>query len=348
MHTIRDVAARAKVSVATVSRVLNQSGYADSATVARVRKAAADLNYQPNANWSRLKSKSSQTVLFLLGNRDTFNAFHMRLLASCERMLQARGYDLFFSRYEYASSAPLALPRMLAQTGALDGVILAGVHHKNLLDVLDNRNIPYSFLANDYPSPPALNCVTFNDRAGLDEATEYLIHLGHKRIAFIGNLEQTWFQRRYQGYKDAIERHKMRPHSIGENWLLSGIEYGQRATVQLLAGKYRPTAIVCGNDEIAAGAWKELTRRKIAIPHEVSLVGCGDRIEYSILEPELTSISVFVEELGEHLTAMLLRRLADPASALPSQCYPCKLAIRASCAPPSATVQTALDCHNPA
>jgi DNA-binding LacI/PurR family transcriptional regulator len=337
MPTIRDVAARAKVSVATVSRVLNQSGYADAATVARVRKAAADLNYQPNANWSRLKSKSSQTVLFLLGNRDTFNAFHMRLLASCERMLQSRGYDLFFSRYEYSGALPsaqLALPRMLAQTGALDGVILAGVHHKNLLDVLDKRQIPYTFLANDYPSPPPNNCVTFNDRAGLDEATEYLIHLGHKRIAYIGNLEQTWFQRRYNGYKDAIERHQLKPQAIGENWLLSGIEYGQRATVQLLATKHRPTAIVCGNDEIAAGAWKELTRRKIAIPQEMSLVGCGDRIEYSILEPELTSISVFVEELGEHLTSMLLTRLANPESAPASQTYPCKLAIRASCQPP--------------
>ena len=67
--TIREVAAKAQVSVATVSRVLNESGYADRETRARVLKAAAALNYQRNVNWSRLKSQSSQTILFLLGNR---------------------------------------------------------------------------------------------------------------------------------------------------------------------------------------------------------------------------------------------------------------------------------------
>ena len=91
MATIRDVAAKANVSVATVSRVLNQSGYADSETRARVLKAAADLQYQKNINWSRLKSQSSQTILFLLGNRQSFNTYHVRLRVSCERKLKRRG-----------------------------------------------------------------------------------------------------------------------------------------------------------------------------------------------------------------------------------------------------------------
>ncbi len=337
MSTIRDVAARANVSVATVSRVLNHSGYADAATSARVRKAVADLHYHPNANWSRLKSQSSKTVLFLLGNRENFNPFHMRLLASCERMLQSRGYDLLFSRFEYRAStrpASLALPRMLAQTGALDGVLLAGIHHPNLLSVLDQRHIPYTLLANDFEGPAQHNCVTFNDRAGLADATEYLISLGHSRIAYIGNTRQPWFRRRFLGYSDAMSRHGLPLLAVDGEWPVSGVEYGQRGAAQLLAGPILPTAIVAGNDEIAAGAWKELTRRKIPIPDHISLIGCGDRVEYSILEPELTSISVFVDELGEHLTSMLLDRLADPSLAPDSRSFPCGLALRASCAPP--------------
>ena len=337
MPTIRDVAARANVSVATVSRVLNHSGYADAATSARVRKAVADLHYHPNANWSRLKSQSSKTVLFLLGNRENFIPFHMRLLASCERMLQSRGYDLLFSRFEYGRStrpASILLPRMLAQSGALDGVLLAGIHHPNLLAILDQRRIPYTLLANDYEGSAEQNCITFDDRSGLAEATEYLISLGHSRIAYIGNTCQPWFLRRFAGYQDAMSRHGLPLLTVTDKWPVSGVEYGQRAATQLLSARIRPTAIVAGNDEIAAGVWKELTRRKIPIPDHISLIGCGDRAEYAILEPELTSISVFVDELGEHLTSMLLDRLADPQLAPDSRSFPCGLALRASCAPP--------------
>ncbi|MCX6612235.1 MAG: LacI family DNA-binding transcriptional regulator, partial [Acidobacteria bacterium] len=139
MPTIRDVAAKAKVSVATVSRVLNESGYADPETRTRVLKAAAELDYQRNINWSRLKSQSSQTILFLLGNRQQFNAMHMRLLVACERTLKSHGYDLIFTRHEYSGQlrpAEIPLPRMLEQSGAIDGVLLAGVHHQNLIQVL--------------------------------------------------------------------------------------------------------------------------------------------------------------------------------------------------------------------
>lgn len=340
MPTIRDVAARANVSVATVSRVLNRSGYADSDTRVRVLQAAADLSYQPNINWSRLKAKSSQTVLFLLGNRENFNPFHMRLLSSSERLLQLRGYDLVFSRHEYPGDVPageIPLPRLLEQSGAIDGAILAGVHYPNLLQVLENRDIPYTLLANDFAGTPAQlanNCVFFDDASGIAEATTYLINLGHRRIAFVGNLALSWFRRRYEAYRETMERHGLTPMSVSESWPLSGPEYGQRAAAQLLQTAEPPTAILGGNDELAAGVWKELTRRGISIPREMSLIGCGDRVEFAILEPELTSISVFVDQIGERLTNMLLTRLDAPAVAQPSETQPSKLIERASCAPP--------------
>lgn len=339
MSTIRDVAARAGVSVATVSRVLNQSGYADSETQARVRKAAADLNYRRNVNWSRLKSQSSRTILFLLANRDSINSFHMRLLASCERTLQSRGYDLIFCRYEYGARvrpADIPLPRMLEQTGAIDGVLGAGIHYPNLLQVLDKRRIPYALLGNDLDGTPAQlghNCVFFDDVAGIAEATGYLIRHGHRRVAFIGNMELPWFRRRFQGYRETMERSGLPLLHVGDNWQVSNADYGQLAAAQLLRDGHPPTAIVAGNDELAAGVWKELTVRGVVIPRQISLVGCGDRPEFSILEPALSSISVFVDQLGEYLTAMLLRRIEDPRLRPASETYPCKLVERASCAP---------------
>lgn len=339
MATIRDVAARAGVSVATVSRVLNQSGYADAETRARVLKAASDLSYRQNVHWSRLRRQSSRTILFLLANRETINSFHMRLLASCERALQARGYDLVFSRYEYAGrpkAAELPLPRLLEHSGAVDGVLAAGVHHPNLLTVLDRRKVPYALLGNDLESGAALqqrNCVFFDDSAGVADATAHLIRLGHRRIAFVGNMERSWFRRRYAGYAETMRRHGFPERIIGENWPVTNPDYGQMAASRLLALPDPPTAILAGNDEIAAGAWKELTRRDVSIPREISLIGCGDRTEFAILEPELTSISVFVDALGESLTAMLLRRIEDPRAPQASESYPCKLIERASAGP---------------
>jgi len=335
MATIRDVAARAKVSVATVSRVLNESGYADSETRARVLKAAADLSYRRNVNWSRLKSQSSQTILFLLGNRQAFNPFHMRLLLACEKALQLRGYDLIFSRYEYSgqlAASELPLPRMLDQTGALDGVLLAGVHYPNLLEVLDKRRMPYSLLGNSFEGPVESNAVFYDDRGGMEEATGHLQSLGHRRIAFAGNTSFSWFQRRYEGYLRAMEKRGLKPSAVNGNWPVNNFDYGQMATAQLLREPQPPTAIVTGNDEIAAGVWKELVRRRVAIPKEMSVIGIGNRAEFAILEPALSSVAVFEDQLGERLTEMLLARIENPNHAAPVETYPCKLIARASCA----------------
>lgn len=339
MATIRDVAARANVSVATVSRVLNDSGYADGDTRVRVLKAAADLNYQRNVNWSRLKSQSSHTILFLLGNRQGIVAMHMRLLVACERTLRAHGYDLIFARHEYSGrlrATELPLPSVLEQAGAVDGVLLAGVHHANLLQALEKRRLPYAMVGNNFEGPSALlshNCVTYDDRGAIEEATSYLIRLGHRRIAFLGNISPPWFERRHQGYRHAMQARGLEPIVVGENWQISNTDYGQLATAQLLRAERPPTAIIGANDELAAGAWKELTKRKIAIPREMSLIGLGDRAEFAILEPALTSISVFEDQLGERLTSMLLARIREPKQAPVSETYPCKLVERASCAP---------------
>lgn len=337
MATIVDVARRAGVSVATVSRVLNQSGYADPETSARVQQAVAELGYQRNIHWSRLKSKSSSTMLFLLGNRDGFNPMHMRLLMACERVFRAQRYDLIFARYEYAGTTratELALPAVLGQSGAVDGVVLAGVHFPNLLGLLEKRKLPYTLLANDLPgAAPPHNCVLYDDRTAVEEATAYLQRLGHRRIAYVGNRAQLWFERRFHGYRAAMERQGLPVSGVFENWTLASHDYGQVAAAQLLKENSPPTAIITGNDELAAGVWKELTKRRIDIPGQISLVGVGDRAEYSVLEPALTSISVFADQLGERLATILLSRIADPKALVPTETFPCKLMERASCGP---------------
>lgn len=324
--------------MATVSRVLNRSGYVDELTRRRVLGAVEALGYQRNIHWSRLASNSSRTILFVFGNREKLNSMQMRLLVACEKALGARGYDLVFTRFSYDAQqkpAKLSFPRLLQQPGAVDGVVLAGFHFENLLDALEARSMPYVLMGNNFVGSAHRlleNSLLYDDSAAALDAAEYLVRLGHRRIAFVGNIALPWFARRHQSFQEAARRHRFQPLFVTEDWAISAVDYGQVAVQELLRREEPPTAVFAANDEIAAGAWKELVRRKIPIPSEMSLIGFGEREEFAILEPPLTSVTVFEDNLGERLASMILARL-ETGRSVPSERYPCKLVERQSCAP---------------
>ena len=344
MPTIKDVAKKAGVSVATVSRVLNDSGYYDPEKATAVRNAVNELGYRRNIHWARLRQNASNTIGFLLGNRDTMNSMQMSLLMACERVLHKAGYDVVFTVFRYNGddrASRLVLPRMLMQEGMLDGVILAGLHYGNLLDAFARMKMPYVLLGNTFIGEAGEiehDAVVYDDVAGSYEGAQYLLRQGHRRIAFVGNAQLPWFRRRYDGYLRAMKEAALQENSVVEDWQVSAIEYGQFAAAQLLRQTGQPTAIFAGNDELAAAIWKELTKRRIQIPRDISLLGFGDRSEFSILEPSLTTISVFQEKVGETLAQMLLAKLAKPGLLVPSRVLPCKIVERSSCGLPSSRV----------
>ncbi|MCC7365869.1 MAG: LacI family DNA-binding transcriptional regulator [Dehalococcoidia bacterium] len=340
MPTIKDVAKQAGVSVTTVSRVLNRSGYFDDETGRKVRDAVEALGYRRNVHWARLGRNSSQTVCFVLGNRRSMNSMQMRVLMACEEALHAGGYDLVFTRHSYsAAERDPALPRMLDLEGVADGVVLAGLHHANFLRRLEGRGLPFVVLGNNVTaSPDALrhDAVFYDDEAALFDAARYLIRLGHRRTAFVGNIAHPWFHRRWQGFRRAMRGRKKGEIDVVGDWQVSNLEYGRLAAADLLRREEPPTAILAANDEIAAGVWKELTHRGVAIPRRMSLIGFGDREEFSMLEPSLTSATVFPEQLGATLARMLLEKFARPGARPASVTLPCRIVERSSCGPPPA------------
>jgi LacI family transcriptional regulator len=267
------------------------------------------------------------------------NSMQMRLLVSCERTLHREGYDCLFTRHSYGAetkAAELELPRLLEQKGALDGTILAGVHSENLLKRLEQMKMPYVLLGSNFVgSEKALskNCVLYDDETGMYEATGHLLRLGHRRIGFVGDRSRAWFARRYRGFERAMREAGLKAAAVSPAWAVSNVDYGMMGAAELLRGDPAPTAILAGNDEVAAGVWKELMRRRLALPGDISLIGFGDRAEFSILEPALTSVTVFEEQLGERLATMLLERLANGAKPLASETFPAKLVERHSCGP---------------
>ncbi|MCZ2077508.1 MAG: LacI family DNA-binding transcriptional regulator [Bryobacteraceae bacterium] len=206
MVTIKDVARSAGVSTTTVSRVLNRRGYFDRDTASLVRRVAAELGYRQNVNWKRLSRQTSETICYLLGNSHTMNSMHVEVLMSAERVLREAGYDMVFVPFCYRASArgtQLELPRRFQQQGTVDGVILAGVHCSNLLEALSRLNLPYVLLGNAFMGPCKKlkwDVVIYDDITGSYETVNYLVRLGHRRIAFVGNMRLPWFCRRYEGY----------------------------------------------------------------------------------------------------------------------------------------------------
>lgn len=345
--TIKDVARKARVSVATVSRVLNGSGYFDAETGRKVRAAVAELGYRRNVHWKRLASNSSETVCFLLGNREAMNSMQMRALVACEREFHEAGLDLVFSAFRYPSTArasELVLPRMLAEQGMADGVVLAGRHSANLLEALDRLGTPWVLAGNNFLGPPSRTrryAVFYDEAAGVHEAARYLARLGHRRIAFVGNAALPWFHRRQQAFERALAGEGLALSIVNDDWRVPAVEYGRLAAARLLRQAHPPSAILAGNDEVAAGVWKELVHRGVRMPRDISLAGFGDREEFQILEPSLTSVSVFPEKIGAALAEMLLQRIVNPKARLESRVFPCQLVERASCGPPASRLAAA-------
>lgn len=337
--TIKDVAKAAGVSVATVSRVLNGSGYFDKETARRVRDAVTKLDYRKNIHWTRLSRNSSETVCFLLGNRESMNSMQMKMLVACERRCAELGLDVVFTSFRYPGEArpeDLALPKMLAVRGMVDGVILAGHHTSNLLEALRSLHIPWALAGNNFVGRPADTryfTVTYDEAGAIEDAARRLLRLGHRQIAFIGSEKYLWFRRRLTTLQNALAGCRVTLQTVTEDWNLPSIDYGRLAAAQLLRSPRPPTAILAANDEVAAGAWKELMHRGVRIPADLSLVGFGDREEFQILEPSLASISVFPDRLGLALADMLGQRLTDPEARIASRMFPCQLMERASCGP---------------
>ena len=331
---LREIAALAKVSVATVSRVLNGNKRVDPGIRDLVLKAADSLEIDLS---QRNKTKA---MAFLLSNRAMLHAFHSRILLGAEAYCTANGWDMVFLSFNYSPQVPwkeLHLPKVVQRHDVVRAVVLAGTNSANLLQLLDHKGIAYSVLGNNViGEPPNLkgDRVYSDDIQGGQETTQYLIGLGHRDIWFVGNVRLPWFARHYEGYRRAMKAAGLEPR-------LSGLEFddetemGYINTKSLLARSERCTAILAGNDQTAHGVYKGLRDSGLKVPDDISVAGCDDTAS-TWLYPGLTTTREFPEQLGQQMVKLVLSRIAQPN--LPPQVVtiPTELIKRESCRPPAA------------
>lgn len=326
---LREIAEAARVSVATVSRVLNGNNHVNPSIQKTVMNAAAKLNVNLS---QRNKTKA---LAFVLSNRAMLHAFHSRVLQGAETYCTAQGWDIVFLSFNYSPNAQwdeLPLPKVVQRRDVVRAVILAGTNFSNLIELLNNKGIPYVILGNNIIGDPqhlSGDVIFSDDTQGGRDMTRHLIGLGHRNICFVGNIRLPWFARCFAGYRRAmVESGLESAHSSIDSE--DDAEIGYLGTKSLLARGEPVSAIFAGNDATAHGVYKALRDCDLAIPDDISVVGCDDTVG-GLLYPRLTTIREFPEQLGKQMVETILNRIDNPDREPQRITIPTELIKRDSC-----------------
>jgi len=302
--TIRDVALKAKVSIATVSRFINNPSALKEANRQRVEKAVKELNYQPMAFAQRLAGGKVNTYgLIIPGYEGVFFSFYaLEIIRDTAAAFDAKGIDLHLHIYWNHDSFRASL---------VDGVVFADIlGNEKQLRRLVAENIPVVVM-NRRIDESDTSCVWVDNVKGAYDAVEFLIRHGHKRIAHLaGDLNTQCAVERVEGYKKALEKNSI---SVRPEYILKTNFSRKEAREQLkvlFEGKDLPTAIFCCSDEVACEVLSFAEEKKIVVPKDLSVVGFDDNPYCIFGDLMLTTVRQPLRKMAA-TAADILKNLVD-------------------------------------
>jgi len=307
--TIRDVAERANVSVASVSRVLTGAGPVTEATRKKVMDAVEALQYVPHSGARSLSTSKTQTIGVILP--DLYGEFFSELIRGMDVGARALGYHLIVSSsHDDAEEASAAIRSM---RGRVDGLIVLSPH-------LDAANLATS-LAGRLPvllmnggAGAGRPSIVVDNHGGAIQAVEHLIATGRRRIAHIagpaGNLEA---EARLAGYLEAMAGANL-PTTVVEGAFDQAS--GHRAATELAGRKERPDAIFAGNDMMAIGALLALQDAGLNVPGDVAIVGFDDVPMAALMRPGLTTLGIRIADTGRGALERLVRIISSAGASV--------------------------------
>ena len=331
--TIEDVARHARVSTATVSRVLNQTDAVRATLKARVEASVRALGYVPHAGARTMKLRRSGTIGAVFPTID--NAIFAKAIDALQRRLAEAGHQLLIatSDYDPRSEERQALT-MLAR--GVDGLLLCGCgQDASLLARLRQRGVPTVHVMS-WPVPADRIGVGFDNARAMGQAVKYLLDLGHRRIAMLAGVtrDNDRAADRVRGVHDALAQAGLdlpAARLVERRYALAPAREGLR---QLLGAKPPPTAVVCGNDVLAIGALLEAQRMGLSVPAQLSIVGFDDLELAAHVEPALTTVRVPAEEMWRCAADRLLAALAGEEQPRDTE-IEVSLVVRGSTGPPA-------------
>ena len=339
MPTIKDVAARANVSVGTVSRVLNRHQDVDEQLRARVEAVVRKLGYRVNSRTRTAAQTKTRIIGLILCNDPGLSAAQSLLLLGVEEYCAKAGYCLLFARHRFGTSdAPetLSMPGIIETPGLADCVIIAGIVSQNILSAFTHHGPKYVLLGNHLVDGNGKGArssrVDYDDQGGCYEATRYLAQLGHAHIWYIGDASRPWHKNRYQGYARAMSELGLEPHVHTIALSDDEFENGQAAISYILEQGWPVTAVLAASDELAFGAREGLRQHRREVPKDVSLIGFEHEVGHS-RGSNLTSVSVDMIEVGRQLARLAIARIESPEQKSQEIIVPSVFVKRSTCRP---------------
>ncbi|WP_323765359.1 LacI family DNA-binding transcriptional regulator [Marinovum sp.] len=310
---LEDVAARAGVSTATVSRCLNNPAVVSEATRKKVLAAVQALGYAPNFGAQALAGRRTNTFGAILPTME--NAIFARGLQAFQEELQRQGITLLVASSSYDPELEEQQIHSLVARGA-DALLLIGHDRpERCYSFLKKRQVPY-VIAWVYDDDKDRISIGFDNRKAMKALTEAVLDHGHRRLALItaerrGNDRA---RQRSQGVTDAMVARGLDPESLSVIETHYSIAHGARALEQLMQRTPRPTAVLCGNDVLAAGALTQARRMGLDVPGDLSITGFDDIEIAEIVTPGLTTVHVPHRNMGKGAADLLLAMRAgeDP------------------------------------
>lgn len=307
MPTIQDVAKLAGVAPITVSRVLNNSGYASEETRARVESAVATLGYVPNTLARGLRSKRTNTLALVM--TDITNPFFTLIARGVEDRASNSGYTVIYCNTDESETEEEKYLNILVQK-QVDGILLVpACSNSQSIKFLNSNEIPFVLIDRSVPDTKA-DIVHCNSEEGAYQLIRYLVELGHQRIvAITGPREVSTAQERVAGYQRAMNEAGLKD-CVQAYYGSFTQNSGYELTKQALTLEPQPTAFFGANNFISIGVLKALRDAGLRVPEDVSVVGFDDLPDSMIVEPFLTVSAQPAYQMGSQATELLLKRIS--------------------------------------
>ena len=335
--TIRDVALRAGVSTATVSRVLAGIGNRKADTVAAVTAAAEALDYRPSGVARSLRMKRTNTLGLII--TDIANPFFPELVKAADDAARLAGYSIVLGSSAYDEHRAVHYLELMADR-RVDGLIVASSQvSEESWRWLANAPLPV-VVVNVEPSTATVTVITSDNEGGARLATEHLIGLGHRRLAYVaGAPSYTAAAARVRGFRAACTAGGLDPDAMP---VLDGdglVDGGAAAASRLVADYPDITGVVCYNDMTAIGCLAGFRAAGRRIPGDVSIIGCDDIAAASWVSPALSTVAQQKGEMGRLAVQHLIGMVDHPETGRTARIVrlPMQLHVRESTGPAPAT-----------
>lgn len=331
--TVTDISAAAQVSVATVSRALNFPETVSEDTRNRVLAVANELGYVINPAAKALRMNKTQIVGAIIPTLD--HAFYAKLVNSFQETLVPSGYAVFILSVGFDNSKIYEQARALVERGAQGLLVVGRIYDERLRNFISERRIA-TVTTYTYTDDADLPAVGFDNYAATRQMVDYLVGLGHRRLAMIAG-PQAGNDRQQSRVKAFLDAHAAL--GFGDPWPVIERSYGDavfngaEAMRHIHTEFHDVTAVVCNSDTFAFGAIAECRRMGLRVPQDISIAGHDDQAIAGYIDPPLTTIAVPAKEMGVRSAEALVNALDRGREIRPVR-LDANLIIRTSTAPP--------------